>query len=143
MSLTDRLIEERESTHGSARDNAFRLFWLNRLVSVDEEDAIADMSIRMLNLKLARFISSDCSVKDSIDDALGYLQLGGDIKLEQRTVRLPVAFYFEKIGIPEDSEVPIVVEVRRIIRALYAHDLAEVKVLLTYIQARADKFKLV
>ena len=143
MSLTDELIKERQSTHGNVQENADRLFWLNRLVSVDAEDSIADLSLRMLNLKLARFLSSDCKVKDSIDDALGYLQLGGDITPNQRVVRLPVEFYFKKLGVPEDSEVPIVVEVRRIVRALYAHDLAEVKVLLTYIQARADKFNLV
>ena len=143
MSLTDKLIEQRQATHGNVEDNAFRLFWLNRLVSVDEMDAVADLSIRMLNLKLARFLSSDCTVKDSIDDALGYLQLGGDIKLEPRTVRLPVEFYFEKIGISDESFEPMVVECRRIVRALHAHDLKEVKRLLTYIQARADKFNLV
>ena len=143
MSLTDRLIEERESTHGSAKDNADRLFWLNRLISVNAEDAIADLSLRMLNLKLARFLSSDCTVKDSIDDALGYLQLGGDITPNQRVVRLPVEFYFQKLGIPEDSEVPIVVECRRIVRALYAHDLKEVKRLLTDIQANAEEFNLI
>ena len=143
MSLTDKLIEQRQSTHGNVEDNANRLFWFNRLVSVDAEDAIADLSLRMLNLKLARFLSSDCSVKDSIDDALGYLQLGGDITPNQRVVRLPVEFYFKKLGVPEDSEVPIVVEMRRIVRALYNHDLDAVKVKLEFIQANAEAFNLV
>ena len=142
MSLTDKLIEQRQSTHGNVEDNAFRLFWLNRLVAVDENDAVGDLSIRMLNLKLARFLSSGCTVKDSIDDALGYLQLGGDIKLKPRVVRLPVEFYFEKLGVSDESFEPMVVECRRIIRALHNHDLVEVKTLLTYIQARAEKFKL-
>ena len=143
MSLTDNLIKERQSTHGNVQDNADRLFWLNRLVYVNADDAVADLSLRMLNLKLARFLSSDCKVKDSIDDALGYLQLGGKIDLFPRVVRLPVEFYFKKLGIPEDSEVPIVVEVRRIVRALYAHDLEEVKVILTYLQDNYVQFNLV
>ena len=143
MSVTDKLIEQRQSTHGNIQANASRLYWLNRLVYVNEREVIADLSLRMLNLKLARFLSSGYKVKDSIDDALGYLQLGGDIKLSKRVVRLPVEFYFKKLGIPEESDVPIVVLIRRVVRALYAHDLPEVKRLLTYIQSRADKFNLI
>ena len=143
MSLTDRLIEQRQSTHGNVQDNADRLYWLNRLISVNAEDVIADLSLRMLNLKLARFISSGYKVKDSIDDALGYLKLGEDIKPNPRVVRLPLEFYIMSLGMSREDPTPIISHTRELIEAIYNHDLDAVKDKLEFIQANAEEFNLV
>ena len=144
MNLTDNLIKERQSTHGNIQDNADRLFWLNKLIFVSECDVIADLSLRMLNLKLARFISSGFKVKDSIDDALGYLKVGGDIKPLQRVVRFTLPFTLMSLGISQEEDAtPIIIETRRIIKAIYDHDLVAVKERLEYIQANAEEFNLI
>ena len=143
MSLTDNLIKERQATHGNVQDNADRLFWLNKLIFVGEYDVIADLSIRMLNLKLARFISSGYKVKDSIDDALGYLKLGGDIKPTPIAIRLPFDFYIMTLGMSQEDQTPIVSHTRELIEALYNHDLDEVKDKLEFIQANAEELNLI
>ena len=143
MSLTDELIEQRQSTHGNVQDNADRLFWLNRLISVNAEDVIADLSLRMLNLKIARFISSGFKVKDSIDDALGYLKLGEDIRPNPRVVRLPLEFYIMSLGMSREDQTPIISQTRELIEAIYNHDLDAVKDKLEFIQANAEEFNLV
>ena len=143
MSVTNKLIEEREATHGNVQDNAKRLASLNSIICVDKCDVVGDLSLRMLNLKLARFISSGYKVKDSIDDALGYLQLGGKIKPAQRVVRLPLRYYLAELGVPQSSDDPIVNEVINIVDALFNHDLKKVKKTLQLIQKQADEFNLV
>ena len=143
MNLTDNLIEERQATHGNIQDNADRLFWLNKLIFVSECDVIADLSLRMLNLKLARFISSGFKVKDSIDDALGYLQVGGDIEPLPRVVRFTLPFTLMSLGMSQEDSTPIIVQTRAIIEALYNHDLDAVKDKLEFIQANAEEFNLV
>lgn len=71
------ILQEREKTHGSFKDNAKlsqdikRIFVLNR----DKRPDVQNEALDMIALKLSRIISGQHMTKDHWDDIIGYSQL--------------------------------------------------------------------
>ena len=137
MNKTDQLIAERQSTHGNIQSNANLLYILNSITKYDDSQVIQDTCMRMVNLKIARFISSGFKVKDSIDDALGYLKLGGDLSLNT-VPELSVFKYLEMMGLYANPN-----PINGVIVELYLRNFKAAEKALTKIQGQADELGLV
>lgn len=76
------LLNERQKTHGSFKDNARISQTLKATLYTNGADKLEDVhkeALDMIALKLSRILSGQAMVKDHWDDIAGYAKLGAEI----------------------------------------------------------------